>query len=257
MCLLLVHASFAETVKASEPLSTVALGAWLLKKHSSRFTYMSLIPICGGVALACIQTSEGHSQDSITGASTTAIAIGGFLLAAASNVCFSFRAVLAKQLSSRQFAGLLDESSLFHHVSAMGLLVLVPCALLFEGWKVVSNLFLPGDTFRLLQFIMLIALNGCAYTSYNLASFFVLSRAPVVVHAVLNVFRRVAIILVTAMVFGVKLHTINAWGIAVAVSGVLMFSIARSREASAVPRLAGPGAHYQQANKDTGMSSRD
>ena len=257
-----MHASFAETIKASEPFSTVALGMLLLKERYSQLTFLSLVPICGGVALACIRFSTNNSEltgsgeaVSLTGAASNLAAIGGFALAASSNICFSLRAVLAKQLCARQFAGLLDETSLFHHISSIGLIALIPCALLFEGRQLLYNVLLMGNFHRLLTFSLLLAVNGAAYTTYNLASFYVLSRSSVVVHAVLNVFRRVAIILVTAALFGVSLQSTNLAGIVVAVVGVCVFSIARAREVMGSPRLAGPGT--RDSRETSLLNSRD
>lgn len=58
----------------------------------------------------------------------------------------------------------------------------------------------------------------------------VLGRTDLVTHAVLNVFRRVFIILFTSYYFSVHLSTLNAFGVTMAVAGVLLFSYSKSTE---------------------------
>ena len=68
------------------------------------------------------------------------------------------------------------------------------------------------------------------YSIYNLTSFLVLSRTDLISHAVLNVFRRVVIIVFTSYYFSIVLLPLNIMGIAIAVFGVLLFCYSRSRE---------------------------
>ena len=49
-------------------------------------------------------------------------------------------------------------------------------------------------------------------------------------HAVLNVFRRVVIILFTSAYFGVHLGGLNLMGVAMAVCGVLLFGFSKERD---------------------------
>ena len=157
----LVSASFAETVKSGEPISSVLIGLFYLQERASNRTYLTLLPICAGVAVSCI-----HDD---------AFGWWGFLSAAASNVCFSARAVLTKylmrvQASSSSSGSNLDEVSLFLHISNIGPLVLVPFVFLFERTALVERwLALEWSEVGLL--LVLLALNGLAYATYNLTSF--------------------------------------------------------------------------------------
>lgn len=75
--------------------------------------------------------------------------------------------------------------------------------------------------------VQALALNGAAYTAYNLASFCVLSRVSTTTHSVLNVFRRVVVIAVTAVYFEAHLSPTNMAGVAVAVAGVVGFAFSK------------------------------
>jgi len=74
-----------------------------------------------------------------------------------------------------------------------------------------------------LQYVLLSIINGLAFTSYNLASTFVLTRISVVHHAALNCIRRVFAIIVTSIIFGLKITGLQIFGIALAVAGFFSY----------------------------------
>jgi drug/metabolite transporter (DMT)-like permease len=85
-------------------------GYFFYKEGTSLQTYLSLIPICTGVAISCIDDLSFNFY--------------GFLAAAASNFCFSGRAVLTKHLF-RKFPNCIDEISMFAQISKVGLIILI------------------------------------------------------------------------------------------------------------------------------------
>lgn len=213
----IVNANFAETVKAGEPISTVALGLIYLREETSWLTYLTLAPICSGVAISCFHDDSFH--------------VYGFIYALLSNFCFSTRAVIAKRLNIHH-KGSMDEISLFYHISRIGLLILIPAMLWLEGQYAVKRLvyeFSAEDA----EILVIMVVNGAAYTLYNILSFLVLSRTNLITHAVLNVFRRVFIILFTVYYFDVRMSSFNLLGIFIAVVGVLSFAYSKSRDNSA------------------------
>jgi len=205
--------SFAETVKAAEPISSVALGYFFFNEGTTPLTYATLLPICLGVGISCVDDATFH--------------LWGFVTAALSNVCFSSRAVISKRLFST-FPGAIDEIQLFAYISRIGLLILVPLTILLEASQIKT--LLTWDFSELWYFGQLLLFNGAAYSIYNLMSFLVLSRTDLVTHAVLNVFRRVFIIVYTSWFFAVHLSLLNSCGVALAVVGVLLFALAKHRE---------------------------
>ena len=154
----LVSASFAETVKSGEPISSVLIGFLYLQERASTRTYLTLLPICVGVAVSCI-----HDD---------AFGWYGFFAAAASNVCFSARAVLAKYMNKTQAqgSGALDDMSLFLHISNTGPLILIPFAILFERGSFVDRVN-EMTLYDGAGLVALLAVNGVAYATYNLSSF--------------------------------------------------------------------------------------
>ncbi len=228
-----VSASFAETIKSAEPISTVLIGLLFFNDAIPLRTYLTLVPICAGVGLSCFQNQE--------------FSLPGFLLAAASNICFSSRAVLAKKLSISH-ADTIDEINLFADISQFGLMFLVPFAVLLEGsrlWEFISDFSQAPDktpvnstqfqqedanTPSVGYLCVLLLLNGTMFACYNLTSYLVLKHVDLMTHSVLNVFRRVFIILVTSFYFAVYLSPFNMLGIAIAVVGVFLFGYCRSTE---------------------------
>eukprot|EP00981_Chlorochromonas_danica_P002482 scaffold474_cov169-Ochromonas_danica.AAC.17 len=81
----IVSAAFAETIKSSEPISTVLIGMVFFSEGVSLRTYLTLLPITLGIAISCYNNDSFH--------------LLGFILAAASNICFSSRAVLTKKMN--------------------------------------------------------------------------------------------------------------------------------------------------------------
>lgn len=190
------------------------------------------MPICLGVGLSCY-----HNED---------FNVLGFLLAASSNVCFSSRAVLAKKLSIA-FPEVTDEVNLFASISLYGLAVLVPITAFVEGRQLVSlwsvqlgassqhNSLQQAEqdgrgALDLVRVSTLLLLNGSMFALYNLMSYVVLRNTDLVTHSVLNVFRRVFIILFTSYYFGIVLSPFNMGGIGIAVAGVILFGYFRSTD---------------------------
>ena len=73
------------------------------------------------------------------------------------------------------------------------------------------------------HYVFLLFVNGLAFTSYNLASTYILTRISVVHHAALNCIRRVFAIVVTSIIFGLKMTMLQAVGIALAIGGFFSY----------------------------------
>ena len=203
-------------------------------------TYSTLLPICLGVSISCMDNITFNTY--------------GFITAALSNICFSTRAVYSKQLFatttttkhttshtssniskhttvhtinsstnnkytthstpttnnnnnisiniSSNASNNIDEILLFAYISQIGLCILIPITLFIEGFGIINLLYTNNITY-IFYFISIIIVNGIAYSTYNIVSFLVLSRTELVTHAVLNVFRRVFIIIMTSWFFQV------------------------------------------------------
>jgi solute carrier family 35 protein E1 len=229
-----------ETAKAAEPLSTVVIGLLLMNEAYNAATYGSLLPICGGVAMAC------YSSDSFV--------VQGFLLAMASNFCFSARGVFAKMLNTAH-PNAVDDINLFYAISVRGLVLLLPLALLMEGRTLlgilagegigggedVTGSALAGSGGAWVWVLALAALNGSMFAGYNLTSYMVLRRTSLVTHSVLTAFRRVFVIVFTTLYFRAQPTALGMGGVALATAGVLLFSAVRRQAGKAESAEGKPG----------------
>lgn len=213
-----VAVSFAHTVKAAEPLFSVALAAALLGQALSRPLLAALLLITAGTALAsATELSYSHA---------------GMAAAMASNVLFSSRNAVAKLLQRPSgpsaCAWAEDSVALFLLLSGAG------AALLLPPWA--ARQALGGGGGGPTAPLLLAA--GC-HCAYNLTSFLLLARVSPVTHAVANAMRRLFIIAVALLWFANPVTAANVAGTALACAGVLLYAQAthwlRQRQQHAKP----------------------
>jgi drug/metabolite transporter (DMT)-like permease len=111
-------ASFLETVRATEAITTLIMGKIFLQEQSSVYTYASVVPICLGVAISCNNTDSFN--------------VVGFIIILMCNCSFSLRSALAR-LMKHGSSDVAEQINFFANLSLFGLVVLVPLGLFFEG----------------------------------------------------------------------------------------------------------------------------
>lgn len=227
-------ASFVETIKASEPISSAFLAVWWGIETISIKEVISLLGICVGAVMSTLGNGkelepsddimENDGNNSIL---MQSIISSGIVLCA--NLCFSFRGLYQKLLRATPNGSksVVNDLNLQYRVHQIGFMViLIPVLLLdlptlLEIWhpkRAVGAL----DELELDRFLILLLTNSFAFTHYNLASSYILTRLSVVYHAVLNCIRRLFAIVVTSIVFSVS---IKSWhGILVSISGFLFYT---------------------------------
>lgn len=219
---LAVTVSLAETLRSAEPLFSVLLAKLMLKDEPiSLTTALTLLPIVFGGVLS----SAGDAS----------FTLSGLMFVSCSNVMFALRSVYTKQLKLAGYTG--NAIQTFYEVSKFGLgMLLVVCLgseVAFVGMGL-SHYTLQHNWPSLVadssQVAWLLVINGLTYAAYNQMSFLVLSMVTVVTHAVGNSCRRIVTILVSVWMFGNHITVQNACGIALAVSGVVLYSLSKSRD---------------------------
>ncbi len=116
--------SFTHIVKASEPVVSAALSAVMLGAFYSPITYLTLLPIVGGVALASLKEL-----------SFTWLGFGAAML---SNVSSALRGILAKQTMGGGVGENMNETNLYAVMTIMAFAVLFTISLVFETPKAVG-----------------------------------------------------------------------------------------------------------------------
>ena len=207
--------SFAQTVKAAEPVFTCVLSFFVLGTVFKWQVYATLVPIIAGVSLASLKELS-FTWKALYGAIT-------------SNVAFASRAVLSKATMEKPVGENMGPSNLYGMLTIIATLLSIPFGLYYEGplfaeaWA--KSTAVVGAPWLIRQ----MALDGFYYYAYNEVAFITLNQVAPVTHSIANTFKRVAIILATVLVFGNKLTTLGAIGSSIAVLGTLLYSLAKNK----------------------------
>mmetsp|Transcript_28452 Transcript_28452/g.51955 ORF Transcript_28452/g.51955 Transcript_28452/m.51955 type:complete len:581 (+) Transcript_28452:1121-2863(+) len=234
------EASFVETVKAAEPFTSATVAVVWGIERLGKEEVASLTGIVAGVVLSTL----GHrgsgkatipSTMAYRGASLGIIPSQSLaskcLVVMLSNLCFSFRGLHQKlfRASPGGHASAMSDINLQYRMQQIGVLMLIVPTLLGNTLLALDKLrhaFTIGGSAAMkyaFRYVLLSFVNGIAFTSYNLASTFVLTRISVVHHAALNCIRRVFAIVVTSVLFGSRMTMLQFLGIALAVVGFFSY----------------------------------
>mmetsp|Transcript_17569 Transcript_17569/g.25654 ORF Transcript_17569/g.25654 Transcript_17569/m.25654 type:complete len:383 (-) Transcript_17569:458-1606(-) len=207
--------SFTHIVKAGEPFFTATLSAVLLKQFFPWQVYTTLLPVCVGVGLASLKELTFNW-----------VSFGG---AMGSNLACSLRGIFSKQMMTKNPGENMTPANLYSVLTIIASVLLVPAALLFEGtklkglWDAAIAAGSSGNTILLHIF-----LSGLYYYTYNEVAFLALSQVHPVTHAVGNTIKRVVIILTSVIVFNTQMTPLGTLGSAMAIGGVLLYSLAKN-----------------------------
>lgn len=151
--------------------------------------------------------------------------------AMSSNVAFAMRAILAKISMSSSAARTLSTANLFAVVNMIAFVLTLPFALFFEApgarasWAAALSKGVSSA-----ELVRLIVATGVTYYLYNEFAFLCLGRVDPVTHAVANTIKRVAVIAVSILYFKNPITKEGMLGSAIAVVGVLLYSLALDAE---------------------------
>jgi solute carrier family 35 protein E1 len=209
--------SFTHIVKASEPVVSAALSFVILGAVSSWQTYLTLLPIVGGVALASLK------ELSFTWV--------GFIAAMVSNLSSALRGILAKKTMGGGVGENMTEVNLYAVLTILSFFFLLPISLMVEppaaiaaAWATATS---SGLTPGYLTKMSLLA--GAFYYLYNEVAFLALGRVNPVTHAVGNTIKRVVIIIASVIAFKTPISTLGIIGSSIAIVGTLLYSLAKTK----------------------------
>jgi solute carrier family 35 protein E1 len=207
--------SFAQTVKAAEPVFTCALAYIVLGTTFKWQVYATLLPIIFGVSLASLKEL-----------SFTFKALYGAL---ASNVAFASRAVLSKATMDKPVGENMGAPNLYGILTIIAFTLSLPFALYYEGAGFAAAWATSTAKVGTPWLVRQMALDGLYYYLYNEVAFIALNQVSPVTHSIANTIKRVCIILATVLVFGNKLTTLGAIGSTIAVLGTFGYSLAKGK----------------------------
>ncbi|XP_019432460.1 PREDICTED: triose phosphate/phosphate translocator, non-green plastid, chloroplastic-like [Lupinus angustifolius] len=203
-----VAVSFTHTIKASEPFFSVILSAMFLGEMPTTWVVASLVPIVGGVALA-----------SATEASFNWV---GFSSAMASNLTNQFRNVLSKKVMVKKEESI-DNITLFSIITVMSFLLSAPVTIFMEGVKFTPT-YLQAAGLNINEVYIRSLLAALCFHAYQQVSYMILQRVSPVSHSVGNCVKRVVVIASSVLFFKTPVSPVNAFGTAIALAGVFLYS---------------------------------
>jgi drug/metabolite transporter (DMT)-like permease len=250
--------TYVETLKAAEPITSAIFAVLWGIEVLTFLEVLGLVGIVGGVLLSTM--GSNHSASMAEGVGSSLVVATAIVMA--SNLCFSLRGLYQKlfRMGAAEVAAAtttsevvddyddkvskpptqprqqpLDDLNLQFRMQQTGVLLLVIPTLIWNG----PNLFRHAtgaagnlSTQDFLRVIKKYALwsvgNGLAFSSYNLASTYLLTRISVVHHAALNCTRRIFAIVCTGLLFQIPVSFQSMVGITISFVGFMVFTKAKS-----------------------------
>jgi len=206
-----VPVSFTHTIKACEPFVMVLTSYLVLGFRPPKRLVLSLVPVMLGVSIA----------------SATEVCFNwiGFGAAMASNVASALRNVYTKaRLGDSR--GDVSSFDLLAIVSLMACAMLAPMALIIEG-PALTPAAMAAHGIEWGPMVQKVVMAGAIMTFYQQVSYNILSRVSPVSHSVMNTLKRVAVIVASVLVFRNPVSLANALGTAIALGGVLLYSLVK------------------------------
>lgn len=225
----LMNASLVETIKALEPIPSVAIASLMLGEGwAPRPELLALAVIVIGVTMMSYAEST--------------FLFSGLLATLSANFSFSMANNISKV--SFQRADRLDALNFWYRSVQVSVLMAAPAAFAEVRANGLSPVALPGDgpdgAPSLCSLVPLVLLNGLAFALYNQATCVVLEYINMTVHSVLNSLRRGVMIIATSIYFGSVVSTTNAMGACIASLGFAAFLAHRADKAAGPPALPTP-----------------
>jgi len=121
-------------------------------------------------------------------------------------------------------------TNLYAALTAMSSVLILPLALAAEGRDMIPAFQQLRDAKELTSWLALNLLASIFYYTYNEVAFLCLDNVSPVTHAIANVVKRVFIIVSSMIVFGNKMTTQGVVGTVLAVGGVFLYSLEKSRQ---------------------------
>lgn len=200
-----VPVSYAHTVKASMPIFTVLITRVFLGTRHATLTYLSLLPIVGGVAVATM--------------TEVSFELLGLTAALAATAGFAIITIGSKQ--ALKDTGM-HHLRLLHKLGQMAALMFLPFWLVLDLPVILPTL--DTDT------AVLLLVDGGLHWLQNILAFTLLKLVTPLTYAVANVTKRIAVISVSLLLLKNPVTLTNMGGMAMAVIGVFCYNRAKHRE---------------------------
>eukprot|EP00586_Coscinodiscus_wailesii_P004701 CAMPEP_0172479692 /NCGR_PEP_ID=MMETSP1066-20121228/4460_1 /TAXON_ID=671091 /ORGANISM="Coscinodiscus wailesii, Strain CCMP2513" /LENGTH=325 /DNA_ID=CAMNT_0013240391 /DNA_START=39 /DNA_END=1016 /DNA_ORIENTATION=+ len=217
--------SFAQIVKACEPVFAAVVGLLVPPMDVKPvLAYMMLIPIVGGVGLACVK--EGKGID---------INVTAFMYASGANAAAALKGKLGgsvtKALKGNKEKNM-DSANVYAVVNIISFLCTVPMVVVAEFSTLKDEWDHAVSEHGAQALIKNIALSGFFFYVYNEFAFAFTSHVGAVTSSVLNTAKRVIIIVVSCVLFNESMERNTMIGSAIAILGTFAYSLTSKKPAA-------------------------
>lgn len=217
--------SFAQIVKACEPVFAAIVGLLIPPMElKPLLAYAMLIPIVGGVGLACIK--EGKGVD---------INVEAFLFASMANTAAALKGKLGssttKALKSDPSKNM-DAANVYAVMNIISFCCSVPFVVVNELPTLKQSWDEAAAEHGAQALITNILVSGFFFYIYNEFAFAFTAHVGPVTSSVLNTAKRVIIIIVSAFVFQEAMERNTILGSAIAIGGTFAYSLAAKKPAA-------------------------
>lgn len=218
---------FAHVLKSMEPAFTAIFSGLYTGKWQHPLVYASLVPVMGGVAYASASELNFNMLQ--------------FVSAMVSNIGFSLRAVIGKDIMSSaswdRKVTKMDGPNTFRVLQIGSILVTVPFVFAVEGWRAllpwthpnwkaaVGKLDHAGAMITPGYLYAQLFLSGMAFQLYYEAAFLALDAVSPITHSIGNNIKRIVIVVTSVIIFGQKMNTQSIVGSSIAMAGVFGYSL--------------------------------
>ena len=219
--------SFAQIVKACEPVFAAVIGLLVPPMDVKPvLAYMMLIPIVGGVGLACIK--EGKGVD---------INMEAFAFASMANAAAALKGKLGssvtKALKSDSSKNM-DAANVYAVMNIISFICTIPFVIVTELSTLPTEWNSAVAKHGFMTLVQPILLSGFFFYFYNEVAFAFTAQVGAVTSSVLNTAKRVIIIIVSAIIFAEPMERNTVIGSTIAIAGTFAYSLT-SKHAHAEP----------------------
>jgi solute carrier family 35 protein E1 len=216
--------SFAQIVKACEPAFAAVVGILIPPADvKPLLAYAMLIPIVGGVGLACVK--EGKGVD---------INVEAFLYASMANAAAALKGKLGSSVTKALKSDTsknMDAANVYAVMNIISFICTIPFVVVTELPTLQKEWDIAVAAHGLQPLLMNIIISGLCFYIYNEFAFAFTSHVGAVTSSVLNTAKRVIIIVVSSFVFKEVMERNTVIGSGIAILGTFAYSLAAKKAA--------------------------
>lgn len=215
--------SFAQIVKACEPVFAAVVGLLIPPVDiKPGLAYLMLVPIVGGVGIACIKEGKGVE-----------INVMAFAFASLANASAALKGKLGSSVTKALKADKsknMDAANVYGVMNIISFIFTIPFVIHQEGAVVTERWEEAVSEHGAALILQNVILSGAFFYFYNEVAFAFTAHVGSVTSSVLNTAKRVIIIVVSSIIFKESMERNTVIGSTIAICGTFAYSLASAKK---------------------------